>query len=227
MKKAVVLVSGGLDSATVLALAKRQGFEVYALTVEYGQRHDIERNFAVRVAQNIGVKDHKFVAVGLNEFGGSSLTTQQDIPKDSLDSTGIPSTYVPARNTVMLSLALAYAEVIGSADIFIGANAVDYSGYPDCRPEFIKAFQQLARIATKAGVEGQEFCIHAPLMHWTKPRIIQEGLALGIDYAQTHSCYDPSPDGRPCEHCDSCLIRIRAFAELGMIDPALHRESQS
>lgn len=223
MSKAVVLLSGGLDSATVLAMAQSLGHEVHALTVQYGQRHEVELKSAMAVAEATGVASHKLVSVPLNEFGGSALTDDIDVPKHELGD-GIPVTYVPARNTVMLSLALAYAETLSAWDIYVGVNAVDYSGYPDCRPEFIAAFQTLARVATKAGVEGEEITIHAPLIHLTKPEIIERGLALGVDYGLTHSCYDPEPNGAPCEACDSCLIRIKAFSDLGMVDPALEAE---
>ncbi len=224
MKKCVLLLSGGLDSATVFAIAKKSGFSVHALTVQYGQRHDAELRAAKKVAEALGAAEHRFVSVDLGAFGGSALTADFDVPKDRSESDmggAIPITYVPARNTVMLSLALAYAEVIGANDIFIGVNAVDYSGYPDCRPEFIESFQHLAQLATKAGVGGEQMTIHAPLVNMTKPEIIAKGLELGVDYALTHSCYDPAEDGAPCGHCDACLIRIKAFASLGLTDPAL------
>lgn len=217
-KSAVVLLSGGLDSATCLAIARSAGFRTCCLSVQYGQRHSVELDAARRVAESLGAHEHIVLPVDLRAFGGSALTDDIDVPKDSLDS-GIPVTYVPARNTVMLSLALAYAETREASDIFIGVNAVDYSGYPDCRPEFIASFQNLARVATKAGVEGCELTIHAPLMDLTKAEIIRRGLALGVDYGLTHSCYDPIHE-RACGHCDSCLIRRKAFAELGMADPA-------
>lgn len=223
MPKCVVLLSGGLDSATVLAIARDLGFEALALTVAYGQRHKAELQAAERVAKALGAIEHKTVTVDLGAFGGSALTAEIEVPKDREESemTDIPITYVPARNTVMLSLALGYAEVRDAYDIFIGVNAVDYSGYPDCRPEYIAAFEHMAKLATKAGVEGLPVRIHAPLIALTKPQIIQKGLDLGVDYGMTHSCYDPSPDGKPCGHCDSCLIRIKAFESLGMKDPAL------
>lgn len=220
MPKAVVLLSGGLDSATVLAIAKELRFKVHALTVAYGQRHAVEVEAAKRTAAAIGVDEHRFVRVDLDAFGGSALTADIEVAKDG-EGQGIPITYVPARNTVFLSLALALAETVGAFDIFIGANAVDYSGYPDCRPEFIQAFENLAKLATKAGVEGKTTRVHAPLIDLTKVQIIQEGMRLGVDYGLTHSCYDPDQDGRPCGRCDSCRIRARAFAELGMPDPAL------
>ncbi len=224
MRKCVVLLSGGLDSATVLAMAKEQGFDPCALTVTYGQRHAVELDAARATATSQGVTDHRFVKVELDKLGGSALTADIDVPKDRDESTmagEIPVTYVPARNTVMLSIALGFAEVVGANDIFVGVNAVDYSGYPDCRPEYIEAFQTMARLATKSGVEGAEINIHAPLVHLTKTDIVREGLRLGVDYSKTHSCYDPDENGRPCGRCDSCQIRNRAFAELGMTDPAL------
>lgn len=224
MRKAVVLLSGGLDSTTVLAMAQEQGFECHCLTVDYGQRHSIELEAASRAAKAHHAASHRTARVDLRLFGGSALTSEQEVPKDRNEAemeSDIPATYVPARNTVMLSLALACAEALGAYDIFVGVNAVDYSGYPDCRPEFVSAFQSLARVATKAGVEGAEITVHAPLMHLRKADIIREGLRLGVDYAQTHSCYDPTPQAKPCGRCDACLIRIRAFAELGMTDPAL------
>lgn len=224
MRKCVVLLSGGLDSTTVLAIAKSEGYAAHALTALYGQRHDVEIEAARRVASALGASEHKFVTVGLRQFGGSALTDDIDVPKDrdkgSLSSS-IPSTYVPARNTVLLSLALAYAETIEAFDLFVGVNAQDYSGYPDCRPEFVEAFEHLANVATKAGVEGGKYTIHAPLMHLSKVEIIQKGLSLGVDYAMTHSCYDPDENDRPCGHCDSCQIRLKAFAQLGLTDPAL------
>lgn len=223
MPKCVVLLSGGLDSATVLAIARDLGFDPCALTVIYGQRHMVEIEASKRVASALGASEHKFVSVNLDVFGGSALTDAIEVPKDrdETEMTDIPVTYVPARNTVLLSLALGYAEVIGANDIFVGVNAVDYSGYPDCRPEFIAAFEHLATVATKAGIEGQRMRIHAPLIELTKMQIIERGLELGVDYGLTHSCYDPGENGRPCGRCDSCVIRSRAFEELGMADPAL------
>jgi 7-cyano-7-deazaguanine synthase len=220
-----VLLSGGLDSATALAIAKSLGFEPVALTVLYGQRHRVEIEAAKRVAGSMGVGDHRFVSVGLDAIGGSALTDDIAVPKDSL-GTDIPVTYVPARNTVFLSIALGLAEVIGCLDIFVGVNAIDYSGYPDCRPEFIQAFEHLANLATKAGVEGAKFRIHAPLIELTKTQIIEKGLVLGVDFSLTHSCYDPGPNGQACGHCDSCLIRKRAFEELGMSDPVVASPSR-
>lgn len=206
----------------MLAIAKDLGFDPCALTVIYGQRHMVEIEASKQVASALGASEHKFVSVNLDVFGGSALTDSIDVPKDRDESemTDIPVTYVPARNTVMLSLALGYAEVVGANDIFVGVNAVDYSGYPDCRPEFIAAFEHLANLATKAGVEGQRLRIHAPLIDMTKVQIIERGLGLGVDYGLTHSCYDPDESGRPCGRCDSCVIRARAFGEVGMPDPA-------
>lgn len=218
-----MLLSGGLDSATVAALAIADGYEVYALTLLYGQRHGFEIEAAKNIARSLDIRDHRLVSVGLDAFAGSALTSDIEVPKDILGSpgTGIPITYVPARNTVFLSLALAFAESIGATDLFIGANAVDYSGYPDCRPDFIAQFENLANLATKAGVEGATFRIHAPLILMSKADIIRKALALGMDVSLTHSCYDPGGGGLPCGHCDACLLRSRAFAEVGVADPAL------
>lgn len=222
---AVVLLSGGLDSATVLAIAKSEGYEPYALSFQYGQRHAVELEAARRVVAAQGAAGHVVATIDLRAFGGSALTADVAVPHhDSADDLGeeIPVTYVPARNTVFLSFALAWAETLGASDVFIGVNALDYSGYPDCRPEYIQAFEQLANLATKAGVEGrQRLRVHAPLIELTKAQIIQTGLRLGVDYALTHSCYDPGPAGRACGTCDSCLLRRRGFAELGLDDPAL------
>jgi 7-cyano-7-deazaguanine synthase len=223
---AVILLSGGLDSTTVLAIAKAQGYAPYALSFRYGQRHEQELRAAEAVVARMGVQRHVVATIDLREFGGSALTADIAVPKgrsgEELSHGGIPVTYVPARNTVFLSFALAWAETLGASDIFIGVNALDYSGYPDCRPEYIAAFETLARLATKAGVEGaQRLKIHAPLMHWNKARIIQEGLALGVDYALTSSCYDPADDGRPCGECDACALRAKGFAEAGLPDPLL------
>ncbi len=223
-RKAVVLLSGGLDSATVLAMAKVEGFECHCLTVHYGQRHEAEILAARRTAESLGAADLREAKVDLRIFGGSALTSDIEVPKDRSEQemeSEIPVTYVPARNTIFLSLALGFAEAAGANDIFCGVNAVDYSGYPDCRPEFVAAFQNLARLATKAGVEGAEIAIHAPLIHLTKPQIISEGLKLGVDYSLTHSCYDPDLQGRACGRCDSCQIRRSAFASLDLKDPAL------
>jgi 7-cyano-7-deazaguanine synthase len=221
--KAVVLVSGGLDSATALAVCRAQGYTPYAISFDYGQRHRVELQAAARVAEAGGAVEHRVVPVGLDRLGGSALTDTIEVPKGrAVEAMGadIPVTYVPARNTVFLALALAYAEVIGATDLFIGANALDYSGYPDCRPEYMRAFEQVANLATKAGVEGARFTIHAPLIRMTKAEIIRKGLELGVDYGLTHSCYDPDPQGRPCGRCDSCLLRKKGFDEAGVADPA-------
>jgi 7-cyano-7-deazaguanine synthase len=227
MPAAVVLLSGGLDSATTAAIARDQGFELHALSIDYGQRHRFELEAARKVAGHLGIVDRRIVRVELTALGGSALTAAIDVPKHrSVDEmqTGIPVTYVPARNTVFLALALGFAEVVGAADLFIGVNAVDYSGYPDCRPEFIAGFESLANLATKAGVEGKlRFRVHTPLVHLAKADIIRRGLALGVDYALTHSCYDPDLEGRACGQCDSCLLRLKGFAEAGIPDPARYR----
>jgi 7-cyano-7-deazaguanine synthase len=222
-KCAVVLLSGGLDSATVLAIAKAEGYELHALSFSYGQRHAWELEAAKRVAASIGVAQHRIATIDLRAFGGSALTADIDVPKgrdaDEM-SHGIPITYVPARNTIFLSFALAWAEVLGASDIFLGVNALDYSGYPDCRPEFIEAFEQMANLATKAGVEGrQHLRIHTPLIAMTKAQIIATGMELGVDYALTSSCYDPGSTGAPCGQCDSCLLRQKGFRENGIADP--------
>jgi 7-cyano-7-deazaguanine synthase len=222
---AVILLSGGLDSATALAVAKAEGFEPFAISFRYGQRHEVELAAAHRVAAALGVSQHVEAEIDLRLFGGSALTADIDVPHhdrvDDLDS-GIPNTYVPARNTIFLSFALAWAETLGSSDIYIGVNALDYSGYPDCRPEYIAAYEAMANLATKAGVEGrQRLRIHTPLIDLTKAQIVERGLALGVDYSLTHSCYDPNSAGHPCGTCDSCLLRAKGFAELGMPDPAL------
>jgi 7-cyano-7-deazaguanine synthase len=221
MTRAVVLLSGGLDSYTAAALAKADGYELYALSIRYGQVHAREVEAARAVAKALGVVRHAELAVDLASFGGSSLVGDGDIPKDRAleDDTAIPSTYVPARNTVFLSLALAWAEVVGAHAIVIGVNALDYSGYPDCRPEFLEAFSRMASLATKAGVEGARLTILAPLVHLSKAEIIRRGAALGLDYGLTHSCYDPLPSGAPCGRCDSCRLRARGFAEAGLVDP--------
>jgi 7-cyano-7-deazaguanine synthase len=224
MSDAVVLLSGGLDSYTAAAIARAEGFRLNALTILYGQRHAKEVDAARAVATWLGVDRHVEITVGLGAFGGSSLTTGAPVPKDRpIDPTEIPSTYVPARNTVFLALALGWAEALGAHDIFIGVNALDYSGYPDCRPEYIAAFEQLASLATARGVHGERFRIHAPLQMMTKRDIISRGAALGLDYGLTHSCYDPDPAGRPCGRCDSCVLRANGFAEAGLEDPALRR----
>ena len=226
-KKAVVLLSGGLDSSTVLAIAKSEGYELHALSFSYGQRHVVELEAAQRVAAAIGVADHRVAVIDLRVFGGSALTADIAVPKGrdpGQMSHGIPITYVPARNTIFLSFALAWAEVLGSSDIFIGVNALDYSGYPDCRPEFIEAFVKLANLATKAGVEGrQHLKIHTPLLALTKAQIVHRGIELGVDYSLTSSCYDPSPTGEPCGECDSCLLRQKGFRENGLRDPLKYR----
>ncbi len=222
-----MLLSGGVDSTTTLALAARQGFELYALTFRYGQRHEAEIDAARRVARAFRVAQHEIVAFDLRRFGGSALTDDIAVPKDRAPrdmAHGIPVTYVPARNTIFLSFALAWAEVLGASDIFVGVNAVDYSGYPDCRPEYITAFQALADLATKAGVEGrQRLRIHTPLISLSKREIIETGLSLGIDYGLTTSCYDPSPAGEACGRCDACLLRLKGFAEAGARDPIRYR----
>jgi 7-cyano-7-deazaguanine synthase len=220
-KRAVVLLSGGLDSATTLATCRREGFEPCALSFDYGQRHNIEILAAKRVAASLGVREHRIVDINLRIFGGSALTAEIPVPKNVRDEavSGIPITYVPARNTIFLSYALAFCEVLGSADIFIGVNAVDYSGYPDCRPAFIAAFEDLAGLATKAGVEGTRFRIHAPLVSMSKAQIIQKGIELGVDFSLTHSCYDPTADSLACGRCDSCRIRLEGFREAGLEDP--------
>lgn len=218
MKKAVLLLSGGLDSATVLAIAKSQGFECHALSVAYGQRHVAELHAAVAVARALGASSHKQIQVNLDAIGGSALT-DHSIAVPEQESTGIPVTYVPARNTLFLALALGHAEVVGASDLFIGVNAVDYSGYPDCRPAFIAAFETLAATATKAGVEGAGFKVHTPLIHMTKAEIIRTGVALGVDFSSTVSCYQASADGLACGRCDSCRIRADGFAAAGVADP--------
>lgn len=227
MKSAVCLLSGGLDSATTLACARRDGFECHALSFDYGQRHRTELAAAARVASALGAVQHKTAVIDLRLFGGSALTAAIDVPKDRPPSEmmhGIPITYVPARNTIFLSFALAWAEVLGASDIFIGVNAVDYSGYPDCRPEYVEAFEKMANLATKAGVEGTErMKIHTPLIAMTKEEIIRTGMSLGVDYSLTHSCYDPDSEGRSCGHCDSCQIRLAGFAAAGIADPVAYR----
>jgi 7-cyano-7-deazaguanine synthase len=225
VRPAVVLLSGGLDSATVLAIARSEGFDPYAISFRYGQRHVHELACAEQVARALGARQHVVVDFDLRRFGGSALTGEIDVPKDrsAADrSHGIPITYVPARNTIFLGFALAWAETLGASDIFIGVNALDYSGYPDCRPEYIAAYEKMANLATRAGIEGtQALKIHAPLIRLTKAGIIQRGMQLGVDYALTSSCYDPAGDGRPCGRCDSCLLRAKGFAEAGMKDPLL------
>jgi len=223
--RAVVLLSGGLDSMVCAALAREAGFEVLALTIDYGQRHRVELEAATAIAAELADR-HLVLPLDLTRFGGSALTGDGAVPKDRLDeasiSEGIPVTYVPARNTIFLSLALAWAEAAGARDLFIGVNALDYSGYPDCRPEFVAAFEALANRATKAGVEGEGFSVHAPLQHMTKADIAREADRLGLDAALSHSCYDPAPDGSHCGHCDACLLRARGFAEAGLTDPTAY-----
>ena len=226
-RRAVVLLSGGLDSTTTLAIARAEGFEPYAMSFRYGQRHVIELESAKRVALRMGVAKHVIVDIDLRQFGGSALTDDIEVPKGrsaQAMSAGIPITYVPARNTIFLSFALGWAETLGAQDIFIGVNALDYSGYPDCRPEFIAAYEHMANLATKAGVEGsQRLKIHTPLIEMSKAQIIARGLALGVDYGLTSSCYDPGPSGQPCGACDSCLLRAKGFGELGVDDPLMRR----
>ncbi|BBD80387.1 7-cyano-7-deazaguanine synthase QueC [Aerosticca soli] len=221
-RKAVVLVSGGMDSAVVLAIAREQGYAAHALSVDYGQRHDAELAAAERVASLLGAVEHKTVRVDLRSIGGSALTADIEVPLDGA-AQGIPVTYVPARNTIMLSIALGWAEVLGAADIFCGVNAVDYSGYPDCRPAFIEAFERLANLATKAGVEGTHIRIHAPLMRMSKADIAREGTRLGVDFAATVSCYQADAQGRACGHCDACRLRAQGFREAGLADPTRYR----
>jgi 7-cyano-7-deazaguanine synthase len=222
MKRAVVLLSGGLDSATVLAMARAQGFECYALSVDYGQRHHAELAAAQRVAQALGAAEHRVVNIDLTGFGGSALT-DANIAVPEQASSGIPITYVPARNTIMLSLALAWAEVLHAQDIFFGVNAVDYSGYPDCRPEYVAAFERMANLATQAAVEGKPLTLHAPLLHLTKAEIIQQGVRLGVDYALTVSCYQADEQGRACGRCDSCRLRREGFQSAGVPDSTRYR----
>lgn len=223
-RPAVVLLSGGLDSATVLAIAREAGHRCFAMSFDYGQRHRFELDAARSVAESQGVARHIVIPLDLRPIGGSALTDDLAVPKDRDETVDeIPITYVPARNTVFLSLALGWAEVLGARDLFIGVTAVDYSGYPDCRPEFIAAFETLANVATKSGVEGTRFRVHAPLIDLNKAEIIQRGVALGVDYGLTHSCYDPAENGQPCGHCDSCHLRARGFAEAGIADPAQSR----
>ena len=218
--RAIVLLSGGLDSYTAAAIAKSEGFALNALTVQYGQRHAREIESARAVARWLGVDKHLELSIDLRAIGGSALTSDLEVPRDrDLGESGIPSTYVPARNTIFLSLALGWAEVIDAADIVMGVNVLDYSGYPDCRPEFVSAFERLASVATRAGVEGRPFRVHTPLIAMTKAQIIRRGTELGLDYGLTTSCYDPDPAGRPCGHCDSCLLRAKGFEEAGVPDP--------
>ena len=221
MKRAVILLSGGLDSTTCLAIAREQGFDLFALTVNYGQRHIFELQSAKNVALSLDVGKHSVLDIDLAQFGGSALTDDIEVPKDRVESemANIPATYVPARNTVLLSVALARAETLDSFDIFIGVNALDYSGYPDCRPEYIESFERTANLATKAGVSGKNFHIHTPLINMTKAEIIKSGTKLGVDYGLTFSCYDPQETGAPCGHCDACILRLKGFKEAGIPDP--------
>ncbi len=221
-KPAVVLLSGGLDSTTVLAIAQSEGYAVHGLSFRYGQRHEHELEAADRIAQAAAVVSHITLDIDLRAFGGSALTDDIDVPKDRDGEGDIPITYVPARNTIFLSFALGLAEVRGAGDIFVGVNALDYSGYPDCRPEYIEAFERMANLATKAGVEGARTRIQAPLMHMTKQQIILRGMELGVDYSLTHSCYDPDAEGRACGHCDSCVLRRRGFEQAGVADPTAY-----
>lgn len=228
--KAIVLLSGGLDSATTLAIAKDEGFQPLTLSFDYGQRHRIEIDRAREISERLGTMEHRVIAIDLRQFGGSALTDAVDVPANRSDhemADGIPITYVPARNTIFLSYALAYAEVREAQDIFIGVNAIDYSGYPDCRPEYIAAFEKMANLATKAGVEGKErLKIHTPLIDLTKAQIIQKGLQLGVDFSLTHSCYDPDDQGRACGVCDSCQLRLKGFREAGVDDPVKYRSTE-
>src|SRR5213595_2872651 len=222
MKRAVVLLSGGIDSTATLAIAIADGYETYALSFEYGQRHQIEIEAARRIADSLGAEEHRVAKIDLRVFGGSALTDDLDVPKQRSQSEiahGIPVTYVPARNTIFLAYALAWSEVIPANDIFLGVNAIDYSGYPDCRPEFVEAFEDLANLGTKAGVEGRRFQIHTPLIKFSKTEIIRKAVELGVDLSLTHSCYDPSPEGLACRECDSCLLRLKGFREAGIKDP--------
>jgi 7-cyano-7-deazaguanine synthase len=230
MKPAVVLLSGGLDSTTTLAIAMAEGYEAYALSFDYGQRHQIEVEAARRVANSLSVKDHRVAKIDLRIFGGSALTDNVDVPKQRSETEiahGIPVTYVPARNTIFLAYTLAWAEVISANHIFLGVNAIDYSGYPDCRPEFIQAFQTLANIGTKAGIEGARFRIHTPLITLSKSEIIGKASELSVDLRLTHSCYDPSPEGLACGECDSCLLRLKGFREAGIEDPIRYTQNES
>jgi 7-cyano-7-deazaguanine synthase len=228
--KAVVLLSGGMDSTTTAAVARRDGFELHALSVRYGQRHAVELEAARRVAERLGIRHHVVIDLDLRAFGGSALTAAVPVPKDTPMAeigTRIPSTYVPARNTIFLSLALAWAETLGARDIFLGANALDYSGYPDCRPEYFDAWVRMAGLATRAGVEGARLTVHTPLIGLTKAEIVRLGLSLGLDYAITSTCYDPAPDGAACGHCEACLLRLKGFDEAGVADPARYQAAHA
>ena len=230
MKRAVVLLSGGIDSTTTLAIAIAEGYDAHALSFDYGQRHQIETEAARRVANSLGAKEHRVAKIDLGVFGGSALTDDIAVPKQRSGKEiahGIPITYVPARNTVFLAYALAWAEVMGGSDIFLGVNAIDYSGYPDCRPEFIEAFENLANIGTKAGVEGRRFQIHTPLIKFSKAEIIRKATELAVDLSLTHSCYDPTPEGLACGECDSCLLRLKGFCEAGLKDPIRYVKNET
>jgi 7-cyano-7-deazaguanine synthase len=230
LPKAVVLLSGGMDSTTAAAIAQRDGFEVHALSVRYGQRHAVELAAASRVAQRLGIRDHVVIDLDLRAFGGSALTADQPVPKDTPMAeigAGIPATYVPARNTIFLSLALAWAETLGARDIYLGANALDYSGYPDCRPEYLEAFGRMADLATRAGVEGARLTIHTPLLRLTKAQIVTLGTELGLDYGITSTCYDPAPDGAACGRCEACLLRLKGFEQAGRPDPARYQAAHA
>ena len=225
MKPAVVLLSGGIDSTTTLAIAIAEGYKAYALSLDYGQRHQVEMEAARRVVNSLGAKDHRIAKIDLRVFGGSALTDDIAVPKQRSETEiahGIPVTYVPARNTIFLAYALAWAEVIQANDIFIGVNAIDYSGYPDCRPEFIQAFENLAEVGTKAGIEGRRFHVRTPLIKLSKADIIRKGIEIGVDFSLTHSCYDPTPEGLACGECDSCLLRLKGFRDAGIKDPAYY-----
>lgn len=230
LPKAVVLLSGGMDSTTAAAIAQREGFEVHALSVRYGQRHAVELDAAMRVADRLGIRDHVVIDLDLRAFGGSALTADQPVPKDTpMAEIGIriPATYVPARNTIFLALALAWAETLGAHDIYLGANALDYSGYPDCRPEYLDAFARMADLATRAGVEGARLTIHTPLLRLTKAQIVARGLELGLDYSLTSTCYDPAPDGAACGRCEACLLRLKGFEEAGVTDPVRYQTAHA
>jgi 7-cyano-7-deazaguanine synthase len=230
LPKAVVLLSGGMDSTTVAAIAQGDGFDVHALSVRYGQRHAVELDAAMRVAARLGIRHHVVIDLDLRAFGGSALTADAPVPKDTPMAeigTRIPVTYVPARNTIFLSLALAWAETLGAHDIYLGANALDYSGYPDCRPEYLEAFARMADLATRAGVEGARLTIHAPLLRLTKAQIVARGLELGLDYGLTSTCYDPAADGAACGRCEACLLRLKGFEEAGVTDPARYQAAHA
>ena len=228
--KAVVPLSGGMDSTTAAAIAQREGFDVHALSVRYGQRHAVELDAAMRVADRLGIRHHVVIDLDLRAFGGSALTADQPVPKDTPMAeigTRIPTTYVPARNTIFLSLALAWAETVGARDIYLGANALDYSGYPDCRPEYLEAYARMADLATRAGVEGARLTIHTPLLTLTKAQIVARGLELGLDYSLTSTCYDPAPDGAACGRCEACLLRLKGFEEAGVTDPVRYQTAHA